>query len=271
MIDDKLIEIGYLAESLAEENFFDNKVDLIRIAESQSITVISGNYEDYFLGELVCDGGDFFIHLNYDKLPSEDSPRMRFTLGHELGHYFIDDHRAVLKNGISLHKSTTDGGNNLAIEKEANFFASNLLMPQNRFVSLSRQFEPGIDSILKIKNQFHSSIESTVIRYTQLDILPCIIIKWHEDVTPKFISYSRSFSILTGVKGRPNIKVNIESIKKQFELLGTIDIETDYIEENVLLSKWLPAVIPRSRKDFNCLEQTLKLGQYGGITVVYLR
>ncbi|RIH66186.1 ImmA/IrrE family metallo-endopeptidase [Mariniphaga sediminis] len=270
MIDEKLLEIGYLAESIAEEFIFENKVDPFKIAENQSISVISGNYQDYFIGELVFDTEEFFIHLNYDQLIDENSPRARFTLGHELGHYFIDEHRNLLKEGISLHKSDSEGGINYEIEKEANFFASNLLMPEKHFVNLSNQFEPGLETILNLRTQFNTSIESTVIRYAQLDISKCMIIKWNADITPKFISYSKSFASATGVKGRPALKVNVDGVKSQFGLLDSIDINTDYIEDKVSLSKWVPTIIPKTKRDVSCIEQTYRLGDYGGLTLLRL-
>lgn len=271
MDNERFIVIRNLAETIAEEHICDCVVDPYKIADCQSIAVISGNYEDYFLGELVFDTGEFFIHLNYDQLSDENMPRTRFTLAHELGHYFIHDHRDLLMKGVSLHKSTFEGGINSSIEKEANFFASSLLMPEIPFRSLSKQVAPGIVSILKLSNVFNTSIESTIIRYSQLDLSPCMIIKWQETIIPKFISYSQTFSNLTGVKGKPNIKVNGEAIRRQFDLLESNNVESDYIEENSSLSKWIPTVSSQSKADLPCLEQTFKLGKHGGLTLLILK
>lgn len=143
-------------------------------------------------------------------------------------------------------------------------------MPANRFVNLSAEFEPGIDSILNLKSIFSSSIESTAIRYTELDITPCFLIKWQEDITSRYIGFSQSFSILTGITSRPVIKVNTDYMQNTFNLLSTLDIETDYSVEKTTLSKWLPTIKPNSMKDFRCTEQTYKLGNYGGLTLLIL-
>ena len=271
MDNEKKLEIVSLAESIAESNIANNKVDLTKIADNQSITIIDGHYEHYFVGQLVFDSGDFFIHLNYDQLSDKDAPRTRFTLAHEFGHYFIKEHCNLLKQGISLHKKTMDGNGKFPFEREANFFASNLLMPTNRFVNLSAGFEPGIDSILNLKSIFSSSIESTAIRYIELDITPCFLIKWQEDITSRYIGFSQSFSILTGITSKPTIKVNTDYVKKIFNLLSGLDIETDYSIEKTTLSKWLPMIRPNSVKDFRCTEQTYKLGNYGGLTLLILK
>jgi hypothetical protein len=270
MDNEKKIEIANLAESIAESNIAGNKVDLIKIADTQSITIIDGYYEHYFIGQLVFDCGDFFIHLNYDQLSDKDAPRTRFTLAHEFGHYFIKEHFSLLKKGISLHKPTMEGSGISPYEREANFFASNLLMPAKRFVNRSAEFEPGIDSILNLKSIFSSSIESTAIRYTELDITPCFLIKWQEDITHRYIGFSQSFSVLTGIISKPAIKVNTNYVKSIFNLLSTFDIDTDYSVEKTTLSKWLPIIRPNSVKDFRCIEQTFKLGNYGGFTLLLL-
>lgn len=268
MDSEKKFEIANLAESIAEDNIVNNKVNLLKIAENQSITIINGNYDDYFVGELVYDSGDFFIHLNYDLLKDENAPRTRFTLSHEYGHYFIDGHNIKLKNGISLHKPTKPGSPKSPFEREANFFASNLLMPANRFTNLSTKYEPGIDSILNLKSIFHSSIESTAIRYTELDTSACFLIKWQEDITHRYISFSQSFSNLTGITSKPAVKVNTEYVKETFNLLSSLNVETDFTNNTILLSKWLPNIKPNSAKDFRCNEQIYKLGNYGGLTLL---
>ena len=270
MENEKRLEIASLAESIAEDYLNKNSVDLYTIAENQSITIIPGNYEDYFLGELVYDSGDFFIHLNYDKLSHKDDPRTRFTLAHEYGHYFIDEHRLQLKNGISLHKSSNEGGIKRCIEREANFFASNLLMPSSHFINLSSSFEPGIASILSLKKEFQTSIESTAIRYNELDILPCLLIKWQEDITHRYIGYSQSFSNLTQITNRPTIQVNTEYVRETFRLLNTLNVDTDYIVEQTKLSKWIPTIRRNSYIDYPCIEQTYKLGNYGGLTLLII-
>lgn len=270
MDNEKKLEISNLAESIAESNIANNKVDLIKIADSQSITIIDGHYEHYFVGQLVFDCGDFFIHLNYDHLTDKDAPRTRFTLAHEFGHYFIKEHCCLLKKGISLHKAIMAENGKSLFEREANYFASNLIMPANRFVNLSAGFELGIDSILNLKSIFSTSIESTAIRYTELDIAPCLLIKWQENITTRYIGYSQSFSTLTGITSKPAIKVNTNYVKNTFNLLSILDIETDYSVEKTTLSKWLPIIKPNSLNDYSCIEQTYKLGNYGGLTLLLL-
>ena len=67
--------------------------------------------------------------LNIDKHNRPGSDRGRFTLAHELGHYFIDAHRIGLKNGLlEPHPSLTNRKQFTTIEREADYFASCLLL-----------------------------------------------------------------------------------------------------------------------------------------------
>ncbi|MES2395410.1 MAG: ImmA/IrrE family metallo-endopeptidase [Bacteroidota bacterium] len=262
-----LNNISDLAESIAEENIFKNKVNLEKIAKKKKISLIYGNYDDCFLGELMHSSNKFYIYLNLHLLSSKFSTRTRFTLGHELGHYFIDAHRNKLKNGESLsYSSDYNYVSNIPVEKEANHFSSHLLMPKTRFIKLAGKQEPGVPSILSLKDTFHTSFEGTSIHYINLNLLPCMFIKWRADLTHHYASYTNSFAKLTGLKGKPGIKVHPEYIKEIFHLLETEAPRPDYVECATKLSSWLPNILPDSRMDLIGLEQTIKLGTFGGIT-----
>ena len=87
-------EIDDFAEWLVDDRFAAGKqIEPIEIARSEGLDVISGHYEDKFDGLLEHDNGRFFIYCNLDRVESLNSTRARFTLAHELGHYYIDDHR----------------------------------------------------------------------------------------------------------------------------------------------------------------------------------
>jgi Zn-dependent peptidase ImmA (M78 family) len=152
-------ELALLAESIAEENFGAGKTDLLLILQKNNISLIKGNYETYFLGNLVHQSRQFYLYLNMDMLTENQYPRIRFTIAHELGHYFIDEHRNLLKKGTSL--SFNQKHNNLLIEKEANHFASFLLMPTQRFLAAAASLPVGLPAILYLAGSFESSIDCT--------------------------------------------------------------------------------------------------------------
>lgn len=71
--------------------------------------------------------GDFVVKVPY----FTSSLRDRFTIAHELGHYFLHYRLPSLKDSQSYGR----GGKNRA-ETEANVFASCLLMPRDQFASI---------------------------------------------------------------------------------------------------------------------------------------
>ena len=262
-------EIAALAESIAEENIIRGKVDLDGITQKKEIKIIRGKYGEYFIGELVYDSGRFYIHLNNDLLVEKEVGRTRFTIAHELGHYFIDNHRNIMEQGISLsHKADYTNSSKNPIELQANHFATNLLLPKQRVLKAVSNFDPGLNSIIRTKKLFDTSISCAALAYVKFDIYPCILIKWNNNFIFSYASYSDSFSRMTGISGKPPIKINklyLEDVCKQHE---SEKPKPEFIEKAVFLSTWLAEIAPGSHKDYTGLEQTIKLGNYGGITLL---
>lgn len=262
-----LTEIEDLAEFIAEQYLVNGKVDLDRIASDKEITIIHEKYGNYFLGQLVHENGDFYIHLNADRLPDVNAPRTRFTIAHDYGHYFIDDHRNLLKKGISLAFSTDNPLVKKPIhEIEADHFAPHLLMPKGLFIEKAKNLEPGIDSILSLKNLFDTSIECTAIHYVKLDVFPCMFIRWKADPSQHYCFRSDSLAKLTGLSRKPAINVHKEYLQSLFFEIDNTVPRPDYIENVSPLSRWVSSIAPGSKADLMGLEQTFKLGEYGGIT-----
>ncbi|AYL96536.1 ImmA/IrrE family metallo-endopeptidase [Mucilaginibacter celer] len=267
MDTERFEEIAELAEAIADEHFVNGRTDLQGILDEKNIRVIKGNYEDYFLGNLVHHSRKFYLYLNMDQLSETHQPRVRFTIAHELGHFFIDEHRNVLKKGTSLSFNTNH--NNLVIEKEANHFASFLLMPPSKFKAAAAKLQYGIEAVLSLSQRFESSIDSTVIQYLKLNCCPGLMIRWNEDQSVKSWLCSSSLCELTGIKARPYIKTisnYFGELKDQFVIDGIFSIQ----ERAVNLSTWLPSIKCQSPEDFVAIEQTIKLGKHGGLTLLTL-
>jgi hypothetical protein len=96
-------------------------------------------------GFLMRMGSDFLIchasHLSNDGF-------IRFTIAHELGHYFIPGHpEALFGEGDGVHVSRAFSPNGNRFEQEADGFASALLMPRQPFIAAMREHDPGFDAI----------------------------------------------------------------------------------------------------------------------------
>lgn len=120
--------INNLANYVSEDFTEGHRVNLIKIAKYEELSLYYDHYENTFDGMLVYIDSIFHTHINIDKGNTISSKRGRFTLAHELGHYLIDEHRIALKYGmITSHQSKNGLLNKDLIELEADYFASCLL------------------------------------------------------------------------------------------------------------------------------------------------
>jgi hypothetical protein len=105
--------------------------------------------------------------------------RVRFSLSHELGHYYLPSHRDFLLSGRS-HNSVNDFRSRNPREIEADEFASALLMPREFFTAelkkKGRRFWTLADLCRMADEVFETSITSTVRRYCQFDFEPCAMV-----------------------------------------------------------------------------------------------
>lgn len=121
--DQRKRELEDLADFIATEKNDKPPVNIAAIAEDNGITYCLGDYQNYFDGLLEYEDGLFHVFINNYGRYNLNTPRIRFSFAHELGHFFIDEHRLVLESGKSLHhpsKYSFDQRN--PVEKEADFF-----------------------------------------------------------------------------------------------------------------------------------------------------
>jgi Zn-dependent peptidase ImmA (M78 family) len=180
-----------LAEFIASE-FAEKQTPLEKIIEAEDLSVFYDDYGSAFDGMIVFDS-KFYIHVNTYRLNKPGSPRGRFTLAHELGHYFIDNHRYGLQNGyLEPHPSKNNGTNHLRIEREADYFASCLLMPEKRFSAdcFKRKFNFSLIEELSII--YNVSLTACAIRFADIGNHPIMIV-YSEDNQVKWKWNSNDF------------------------------------------------------------------------------
>lgn len=187
------LHIKKLAEFIALQ--FEEKITpLDKIADDEELRVFYDSFEkDTFDGMTIFDDENFYIYLNIDSGNKLGSERSRFTLAHELGHYFIDAHRVGLKKGLlEPHPSKIARKQFNEIEREADYFASCLLMPEERFkkdiVRKKFNFEL-IDSLCK---EYKVSRTACAFRFTEIGNHPIMIV-YAESGIVKWTHYSDDF------------------------------------------------------------------------------
>lgn len=105
--------------------------------------------------------------------PSSSRGRERFSVAHEVGHW-------MLHRGKSFQCRVDDivqnYSANLRFEKEADEFASHLLMPTSIFrPAIKAANRPGLNDLQGIADQFDVSLQAVSIRLATLDTLPVIV------------------------------------------------------------------------------------------------
>ncbi len=100
--------------------------------------------------------------------------RQRFSIGHELGHW--QRHRGqnfdCLKKDIGNPK-----GMSMHVEREADSFSADLLMPWFLFTPLAKNsLHADFDTIFALSDRFNTSITSTAIRLIEGNIFPSVLV-----------------------------------------------------------------------------------------------
>lgn len=209
---DRKNEILDIVDTIYCEYNLSIPIVLEELAQKEHIYFGYRYHKNNFDGILSYWDNDFYIIINtkYDR--NYNDGRIRFTFAHELGHYFIDEHRNELMDNSLYHISKSEYTNmDSLIEKEADFFAANLLMPETQFKNNCNEvFSPTL--IKKLSLKFQTSIVATVIRYIELDIYPMFVVYIHDGVITSF-RYSHDFPYnYKNLKGQAPPK---ESIARQ--------------------------------------------------------
>lgn len=118
----------------------------------------------------IVNGNDLSI-ITINEVTNEG--KRRFSLAHEFGHYIM--HKDI-KFINDTEDSFWDWSGNKEIETEANYFAAELLMPEEIFFRLSRKKAFNVDSINELSEAFKTSFLSTAIRYAEKGNDPIILI-----------------------------------------------------------------------------------------------
>jgi len=175
--DSKKKELSFLAEEVASFYCPVGMVDPELIANKIGVTFSYGSYEDSFDGLIEFYNSSFHIYINTDRVQHAYTERARFTFAHELGHYFIDHHRNALKSGRSpSHSSRTGFVSRNYAEREADYFASCLLMPEERLKKdiSDRPFK--FELIQEIGKKYQTSFTSTALRFSMIGNYPITVI-----------------------------------------------------------------------------------------------
>jgi Zn-dependent peptidase ImmA (M78 family) len=121
-----------------------------------------------------------FFNTKYDQgpAPGRHHPRTRFSISHELGHYYLAAHRAFLMRTGMAHPSSSELRNNALVEREADAFASGVLLPTHLFEPVVNEGDKELTAyrVQKMAEDFQVSYLAAVVRAVRLSRCPCGVV-----------------------------------------------------------------------------------------------
>lgn len=187
-------EISDLAEAIADEICPEPyPVNPVLIAEKTGLTNKAANYGGYFEGYLEYRKDRFFIFLHLNEGEHLYLPRVRFSFAHELGHYFLDEHRmALMSPGMTPHGSEGIFSSDILTEREADYFAACLLIPEKRLRRDVFRRKFNMTLMNELKSKYQVSMTALLLRFTGLGNHPLMVVCSRNNRL-KWLNYSDDF------------------------------------------------------------------------------
>ena len=141
-------------------------VDPIEIAGRHDILVEAKQDTKVGVSGMLLRHGDAFGILYATHIQSEGF--RRFSIAHELGHYFLDGHIDHVLPEDGIHASYAGFVSTDPYEMEADSFAAGLLMPGRLFSRALGRNEAGLAAVESMADLCETSLTATAIRYAEL-------------------------------------------------------------------------------------------------------
>lgn len=242
---------------LRDEGLLSLPVDLEELAQRREIVVKPmPNSDDGVSGMLVRHGNTFGI-LYSTRIVNEG--HRRFSIAHELGHYFIDGH---LDHIGSSHASRAGFVSSDRYEREADFFAAGLLMPEALVRDVVSQEQEGLAAVKAVQRQAQASLTAAAIRYVNLtEIAAAVIVSGNSTVEYCFMSEAMKASKpeewpRKGTRVPPGTATRLlESLPREQRRYA----QSDEID----ITEWLGG-----NRSMQAHEEAVGLGKSGGVLTV---
>lgn len=244
------------AEQLVKSWGLPLPIDPFAVAEQFRITIAAKPaHHPGVSGMLIRVGNEFAIayatHI-------DNEPFQRYSVAHELGHYFLPGHPEAVFDARGIHESRAQFVSKDRYEMEADGFAAGLLMPRQQFFPALERAGQGLAAVEELAGLCKTSLHATGIRFAQCtrDMVAVVV------STGNCIDHCFMSEALKGVDG-------IDWLRKR-ELLPRNSATHDFnqndanvrtaqrVEESSNLQDWFGG-----RRSMNISEDVIGLGSYG--------
>jgi hypothetical protein len=241
---------------LRDEGIETLPVDPFAIAASRDIDVKAKPDTAEGVSGMLLRHGNVFGILYATHIPSEGF--QRFSVGHELGHFFLEGHIDHILPADGVHTSHAGFVSDDPYELEADQFAAGLLMPSAPFKRALAQQKSGLEVVESLAGLCRTSLTATAIRYAELtEDAVAIIISTGPSIDFCFLSDTmRSLPQLIWLrKGTP---VPRDTVTAQLNANLTRIAGADRAEAELDIMDWLGGT-----RSARATEETIGLGKYG--------
>lgn len=167
MSERKLRDAELIAEKLVRDEQLALPIDVLSIASRREILVEAKPASAKGVSGMLIRVGNGFAIGYATHIKSEGF--QRFSIAHELGHYFLEGHfEKVFQGGQLIHESHAGFASGNQVELEADHFAAALLMPSHLFKTESGRYSDGFEAIEKLAGVCKTSLTASAIRYAEL-------------------------------------------------------------------------------------------------------
>lgn len=187
----------------------------------------------------------------------------RFTVGHELGHYFLEGHvDQLFRGGESLHMSSSGFVSDNRYEREADAFSAALLMPKALFSKGCASLNLGMGTVQRMASLCQMSLTSTAIRYARLSQYPIAVVLSAEQRVV-FSIMSPSFKAHRGLTWlKKGMGVPRDTLTHRFSQDGANVAQARSAEGVSNLADWFDG------QDCELTEEVIGLGSYERILTI---
>lgn len=181
-----------------------------------------------------------------------------YSIGHELGHYFLPGHPEAVFSTHDIHESRAGFVSDNKYEIEADDFACGLLMPNYLFDPAIEKTGEGLEAIKSLASLCGTSLTATAIRYAQRSPEPvAIVVTIGNKVDYCFMSDGlKEYPGLTWIKKGSNVPS------------GSVAYTFNQNSDNVLQAKEEPGEVDLAtwfggEIEGELYEEVIGLGSYG--------
>ena len=246
---------------LQDESLLELPVDLEALAQTRRIFIQAMDSAEEGVSGMLLRHGDTFGILYSTRILNIGF--QRFSIAHELGHFFIDGHLDQIPFDGNMHSSRAGFVSSDSYEREADHFAAGLLMPTTLVRGVIDEESEGLCGIEAVQRKADTSLTAAAIRYIGLtDAAAAIIVSRNDRVDYCFMSeameslreitWLRKGTLIPSDTVTESILDKSEEEQREARAEGEVDITT-----------WFGG-----RRSATAWEEVIGLGSYGRVLTV---